>query len=92
MSEDQSLLVMPPWRNMLLIGADLLSLALHFVILYVPFMASLFQLEPLNLDEWKWVLILSFPVILLDEILKFFARMTQCKWMTTLGELKEQHF
>ena len=65
---------MPPWRNMLLIGADLLSLGLHFVILYVPFMASLFQLEPLNLEEWKWVLILSFPVIFLDEILKFFAR------------------
>jgi len=73
-SEDQSLFVMPPWRNMLLIGADLLSLGLHFVILYVPFMASLFQLEPLNLEEWKWVLILSFPVIFLDEILKFFAR------------------
>lgn len=50
-SEDQSLLVMPPWRNPLLIAADLLSLGLHFMILYVPFLASLFQLQPLDLEE-----------------------------------------
>merc|ERR1712188_244640 len=73
-SEDQSLLVMPPWRNPLLIAADLLSLSLHFVILYVPFMASLFQLEPLSIEEWKLVLIFSVPVLLVDEILKFIAR------------------
>lgn len=70
---------MPPWRNMLLIGADILSLGLHFVILYVPFLAQLFQLEPLNLVEWQWVVILSVPVIFLDEILKFVARQTQRK-------------
>eukprot|EP00049_Salpingoeca_infusionum_P000349 m.39301 g.39301 ORF g.39301 m.39301 type:complete len:1162 (-) comp10296_c0_seq1:231-3716(-) len=75
-SEDQSLLVMPPWRNWLLIGADLLSLALHFMILYVPFMASLFQLVPLSWNEWQWVLVFSVPVIFLDEILKLIARST----------------
>jgi len=73
-SEDQSLLVMPPWRNWLLIGADVLSLVLHFMILYVPFMASIFQLTPLSLYEWQWVVIFSFPVILFDEVLKFVAR------------------
>merc|ERR1711988_412468 len=75
-SEDQSLLVMPPWRNMFLIAADLLSLGLHFMILYVPFMAALFQLQPLDMEEWKWVLIFSVPVLLLDEVLKFVSRMT----------------
>ncbi|EGD75576.1 ATPase [Salpingoeca rosetta] len=75
-SEDQSLLVMPPWRNMLLIAADLLSLGLHFMILYVPFMASLFQLTPLTWYEWQWVLIFSVPVLFLDEILKFVSRMS----------------
>eukprot|EP01147_Barroeca_monosierra_P002681 gene2682-5573_t len=73
-SEDQSLLVMPPWKNPLLIAADLLSLGLHFLILYVPFMAALFQLTPLNFIEWQWVLIFSVPVIFLDEILKFVSR------------------
>ena len=78
-SEDQSMLAMPPWKNMYLIGADLLSLGLHFVILYVPFMASIFQLKPLTMDEWMWVLYLSVPVIILDEVLKLVARMTQDK-------------
>merc|ERR1712146_135498 len=73
-SEDQSLLVMPPWKNMYLVLADLLSLGLHFVILYVPQLSQLFQLQPLNWDEWQAVLLLSFPVIILDEILKFIAR------------------
>eukprot|EP00730_Choanoeca_flexa_P004013 TRINITY_DN11572_c0_g2_i2.p1 TRINITY_DN11572_c0_g2~~TRINITY_DN11572_c0_g2_i2.p1 ORF type:complete len:1043 (+),score=353.64 TRINITY_DN11572_c0_g2_i2:56-3184(+) len=78
-SEDQSLLVMPPWRNPLLLAADALSLALHFVILYVPFLASLFQLQPLNGEEWAYVMYLSVPVLLLDEILKLYARMTDSK-------------
>jgi Ca2+ transporting ATPase len=73
-SEDQSMLAMPPWRNMYLIGADILSLGLHFVILYVPPMDTIFHLTPLSWYEWKWVLYLSFPVIILDEVLKFIAR------------------
>lgn len=28
---------MPPWRNMYLCGAIILSMSLHFMILYVPF-------------------------------------------------------
>merc|ERR1740138_406446 len=73
-SEDQSMLAMPPWANWYLIGADLLSLGLHFVILYVPFMAKIFQLVPLDQTQWLWVMYLSVPVILLDEIMKIFAR------------------
>jgi len=73
-SEDQSMLSMPPWRNPYLIGANLLSLGLHMVILYVPFMAKIFSLSPLSGEEWKWVLYFSVPVIFLDEVLKLVAR------------------
>lgn len=35
LSENQSLVAMPPWSNMWLIGSMALSFTLHFVILYV---------------------------------------------------------
>ncbi|XP_065830834.1 sarcoplasmic/endoplasmic reticulum calcium ATPase 2-like isoform X2 [Oscarella lobularis] len=74
LSEDQSLLVMPPWKNMWLIGAVCLSFFLHFVLLYTPFLARVFQVTPLNTTEWLAVFELSIPVIILDEILKFVSR------------------
>lgn len=35
LSENQSLITMPPWSNMWLVGSMALSFTLHFVILYV---------------------------------------------------------
>jgi len=37
LSENESLLRLPLWKNMYLVGAISLSMALHFMILYVPF-------------------------------------------------------
>lgn len=37
LSENESLLKLPVWRNPFLVGAVALSMALHFMILYVPF-------------------------------------------------------
>jgi len=39
LSENQSLVVMPPWWNIWLVGAVVLSMSLHFLILEVPFLA-----------------------------------------------------
>jgi Ca2+ transporting ATPase len=44
------------------------------MILYVPFFTKLFAIVPLNVDEWKGVLYISLPVIVLDEVLKFVTR------------------
>lgn len=73
-SENQSLLVMPPWQNNWLIGSILLSLILHFVILHVGPLPMIFQICPLNITEWLTVLKISLPVILIDEGLKYIAR------------------
>lgn len=73
-SENQSLVAMPPWINPLLLGAMALSFGLHFVILYVDVMATVFQVTPLSIAQWMTVLKFSIPVILLDELLKWFAR------------------
>lgn len=39
LSENESLLRLPLWKNMYLAGAITLSMVLHFMILYVPFFA-----------------------------------------------------
>ncbi|XP_057483660.1 calcium-transporting ATPase 1, endoplasmic reticulum-type-like [Actinidia eriantha] len=74
LSEDGSLLTMPPWVNPWLLIAMSVSFGLHFLILYVPFLAKVFGIVPLSLNEWLLVLAVALPVILIDEILKFIGR------------------
>uniref|UniRef100_A0A1A8NCJ6 Calcium-transporting ATPase n=1 Tax=Nothobranchius pienaari TaxID=704102 RepID=A0A1A8NCJ6_9TELE len=74
LSENQSLLRMPPWENIWLLGAICLSMSLHFLILYVEPLPVIFQITPLDVTQWMMVLKISLPVILLDELLKFMAR------------------
>uniref|UniRef100_A0A2K5PQ22 Calcium-transporting ATPase n=1 Tax=Cebus imitator TaxID=2715852 RepID=A0A2K5PQ22_CEBIM len=74
LSENQSLLRMPPWVNIWLLGSICLSMSLHFLILYVDPLPMIFKLRALDLTQWLMVLKISLPVIGLDEILKFIAR------------------
>jgi len=73
LSENESLLRLPLWKNMYLVSAITLSMALHIMILYVPFFTTLFAITPLNWAEWKAVLLISAPVLIIDEILKFIS-------------------
>lgn len=74
LSEDGSLLQMPPWCNPWLLVAMAISFGLHFLILYVPVLAGVFSIVPLSLTEWLLVLLFSAPVVLIDEVLKFVGR------------------
>ncbi|XP_011945675.1 PREDICTED: sarcoplasmic/endoplasmic reticulum calcium ATPase 1 [Cercocebus atys] len=74
LSENQSLLRMPPWVNIWLLGSICLSMSLHFLILYIDPLPMIFKLQALDLAHWLMVLKISLPVIGLDEILKFIAR------------------
>ncbi|KAF8266598.1 Ca-transporting ATPase [Lactarius quietus] len=73
LSENESLLRLPLWKNKFLMAAIALSMALHFVILYVPFFTAIFAIAPLDWIEWKAVLWLSAPVIIVDEVLKLIS-------------------
>merc|ERR1712098_674117 len=73
-SENQSLLVMPPWINIYLILAMGLSVSLHCMILYVDIFNVVFNISALSFDQWLVVLKFSLPVLLVDEALKFIAR------------------
>lgn len=63
LSSSESLLTLPLWDNMMLVYAIALSMALHFGLLYTPFLQTLFSILPLNWAEWKAVLVISAPVM-----------------------------
>lgn len=63
LSSSESLLTLPLWKNMMLVYAIALSMALHFALLYTPFLQRLFYILPLNLNEWYAVVTISAPVM-----------------------------
>lgn len=74
LSEDNSLVTMPPWTNPWLLIAMSFSLGLHCLILYLPVLANVFGVVPLTFDEWLIVFIVSSPVIFIDEAFKAVGR------------------
>lgn len=63
LSSSESLLSLPLWKNMMLVYAIALSMALHFALLYTPVLQSLFNILPMNITEWKAVVAISAPVV-----------------------------
>ncbi|TKA60098.1 hypothetical protein B0A49_08098, partial [Cryomyces minteri] len=88
LSSSESLLTLPLWKNMVLVYAITLSMVLHFALLYTPFLQSLFSIVPLNWNEWKAVLLISAPIVGIDEVLKFVERTVYLQ-PTTRANLKK---
>jgi Ca2+ transporting ATPase len=63
LSSSESLLTLPLWKNMMLVYAICLSMALHFALLYVPFLQGLFSVIALDGNEWKAVMAISAPIM-----------------------------
>eukprot|EP01022_Parablepharisma_sp_SALTPOND_P018701 TRINITY_DN309_c0_g2_i1.p1 TRINITY_DN309_c0_g2~~TRINITY_DN309_c0_g2_i1.p1 ORF type:complete len:1105 (+),score=140.39 TRINITY_DN309_c0_g2_i1:157-3471(+) len=76
LSDSQSLLVTPPWKNLWLCGAIFTSMALHCLIVYTPVLKDIFGVSPLSGTEWMWTMIYALPVILIEEIIKIINRNT----------------
>ncbi|KKY36814.1 putative calcium p-type atpase [Diaporthe ampelina] len=88
LSSSESLLTLPLWDNLMLVYAIGLSMALHFALLYTPFLQTLFSILPLNWSEWQAVLAISAPVILIDEGLKLIERSFFMQKTTHTAEVK----
>lgn len=73
-SENESLLTKPPWANRWLLMGVTVPMLLHMLVLYVPQLATLFQLAPLSRMDWQTVAAWSLPLVALEELLKHFAR------------------
>lgn len=88
LSEENSLLVVTPLVNPYLIAATASSTLLHMMIVYVPFFNNVFSISSMNLHEWTLVLAFALPVLLVDEVLKFFGRANTAKQVAE--RLKEE--
>ena len=74
LSENKSLLSHPPSTNVWLLFSIVISMGLHFLIMYVPSFAKTFTITALNYAEWRAVFWFSIPVIFIDEFLKYITR------------------
>lgn len=93
LSENNSIFVVPPSRNVWLLTAIFSSVLLHCIIMYVPFFANMLGIVPLGVSEkqldsaplwsflvptqfkeWAVILICSFPVVIVDEVMKYVTR------------------
>ena len=66
----QSVFTIYPWRNPFLVGSVMLPILLHICVLYTPYLNTVFGLRPLSLLEWRVVIALSLPIVLVEEGLK----------------------
>lgn len=66
------------FRNLLtnpfLIGATALVILLQIVAIYNPFFQTYLKTVPLDAGEWLIILAMSAPLLLIEELRKFFAR------------------
>ena len=74
LTEDASLIKTGIWLNPFLLIAIAISIGLHCLILYIPFLQNIFGVVPLTAQDWCLVILFSFPVFIIDEILKFITR------------------
>lgn len=84
LSDEGSIFSTGIFGNPLLILAIIGSMSLHCMICYVPFFERIFNTVPLSVNDWILIVACAFPVIILDEILKFIAR------LRTQAELKKR--
>ena len=73
-SLDTSLRHIQPWQNKYLLPGVIIPFLLHLAVIYFPPLSRLFGLTQLTKREWKVILCFSLPIILLEEILKYFGR------------------
>lgn len=91
-SEDNSILVMSPFINPYLLLAIAGSIGLHMMIVYVPWMATIFGIAAMNMQEWILVFAFSTPVIFIDEILKVIGRsMNEAELKERLAKKKKNN-
>lgn len=73
-SETKSLFSLPFFSNRWLLVATSFVLLLQLVLIYIPFMQTIFDTVPLSFAQWGLVVVVSVPIVFIDEVLKWFVR------------------
>ena len=73
-SEDRSIFQMNPFSNKFLIGATVIVVSLHMLVLYNPVAQKLMHTVPLGHKEWLVIILIASSIIVVEEIRKFFYR------------------
>lgn len=69
-SLDESILKMNPFGNKALLLGIAGSIISILAVVYIPFMQSIFQTQPLTSDSWVMVLAVGLLVVLVAEVIK----------------------
>ena len=76
-SERISVFKIPLKRNYILVFGVLAAQGLHILSMQIPIMQKILQTEPITLEQWFYVLMLAFPILISMEIFKFFKKPTE---------------
>jgi Ca2+-transporting ATPase len=70
-SVNSSIFVVGPQRNPWLLLGVAVPFALNVALIYIPTLEGNFGLVPLTADDWFKVILWSFPIVIIDELLKY---------------------
>ncbi|EAY14503.1 sarcoplasmic-endoplasmic reticulum calcium ATPase [Trichomonas vaginalis G3] len=76
-SEHLSFFQLPPHRNPKLILSICGSVLVHLLVIELPITQKIFSVVHLNCTQWAIIVLLAFPVVIIEEIFKFYIRKTQ---------------
>ncbi|MCK5177239.1 MAG: cation transporting ATPase C-terminal domain-containing protein, partial [Candidatus Aenigmarchaeota archaeon] len=71
-SEYKSAFKIPVKNNILLITGVIIAQALHIVSMNIPIMQDVLNIEPIKIQEWLYLLVLSGSILVIMEVFKLF--------------------
>jgi Ca2+-transporting ATPase len=69
-SERESVFKIGFFKNKWLLIAIALSVGLHLLVIYLPFLQNMFKTIPLGLTDWAWIVGVALSILIFDEIRK----------------------
>ena len=73
-TESQSIFKAGLFANKQIMVGIYFEIALMIVLMYVPFFQGVFGTAPIGLTEWIFLLCLPLPILLIEEVRKYFVR------------------